>query len=97
MNAGKVVLLDPVGYLESHTIAPRRTRSGGLEGAKLGVLTNMFRGEDLPGAIAERLKDEYGVSSIIWYEKEILSRTAADSIIDNLAENTDCVLVGLCG
>lgn len=97
MSNGSIVLLNPVGHLENHVVTPRRSRHSGLDGARLGILTNMFRGEDLPDVIGSRLQDLYPIADVVRYEKEILSRPADVSIIDALAEQVDCVVVGVCG
>lgn len=90
-------VLDPTGNLPEIDRVPLTTRDGGLHGAVLGVLTNNFRGEDLPAAIANEIGIYGKIAEVIRHEKSILSRSAADDVIAELAATADCVIVGVCG
>lgn len=94
--SNKVILLNPVSDVEALEVQPRRFRERGLKGARLGVLTNMFRGEDLPGAVAEELQREFDLS-IARYVKPSLSHVSDDAVIEKMARDVDCVVVGMCG
>lgn len=96
-------ILDPVGLIEPEEVPtvplplvapPRRQPVRRLQGATLGVLTNVFRGYDVPGAVAERLAQQFGME-VVRFEKPLISRTAKPEIIGELAEKADVVIVGL--
>jgi hypothetical protein len=95
-NPGKITLLSPLSRIELVGVAKTKRRSAGLQGASLGVLTNMFRGEDLPGAVSEVLKGTYGMS-VVNFVKPSLSHVSKDEVIEDMAMRVDCAIVGVCG
>ena len=98
-------ILDPVGVVEpaaedaQPVEAPsERARDGvrSLHGAVLGVVTNVFRGYDVPGAVAERMGARIELADTVTYRKPSISHPTDPAIIADLAERVDVALVGLC-
>ena len=63
-------ILDPVGQIApAKDSAPKRVQrvlASSLKGAVIGVLTNNFRGYDIPGAVAQRIAARTG-GTVAWY------------------------------
>jgi hypothetical protein len=99
-SATRIRILDPVGVVEPEVTAPAakadRQLSLGLEGAVLGVLTNVFRGYDVPQAVAERIGRRVKLKDIVRIAKPSISRPAGADTYKKLAPQVDAVIVGLC-
>ena len=93
-------VLDPVGAGEVRQEAlpavVRRAPQPRLEGAVLGVITNAFRGYDVPGAVADRIAQQAGLAAVVRNVKPSLSRPAGAAVYADLASKVDAVIVGLC-
>ncbi len=91
-------ILDPVGQIApAPSFTPKRAKGvplSSLKGAAIGVLTNEFRGYDLPGAVAQRIAARTG-GTVVWYSKPNLSAPAGAETYRKLAEQADVVIVGM--
>jgi hypothetical protein len=105
VGAGVIRILDPVGIVEDKQqsqVAVERVRRAGirpeLNGATLGVLTNLFRGYDVPGSVAARIKQRNAVADVVRHSKPSISRPAGEEAYDKLvAAGIDAALIGLGG
>jgi hypothetical protein len=97
-------ILNPIGIAESEAdgaaamaqLPPRRSRVRSLNGAVLGVLTNAFRGYDLPGAVADRIAQRVELADLVRHVKPSISRPAGPEVTGQLADEVDAVIVGIC-
>ena len=91
-------ILDPVGEIApSGDVAPERVQrvlASSLNGAVIGVLTNNFRGYDIPGTVAQRIAARTK-ATVVSYTKPNLSHPAGAKTYGKLAERVDAVIVGL--
>jgi hypothetical protein len=96
----RIRILDPVGVIEPEVLKPMgradRALNQRLEGAVLGVLTNVFRGYDVPQAVAERIEQTVALKGIVRIAKPSISRPAGPDTYKKLASQVDAVIVGLC-
>jgi hypothetical protein len=97
-------ILDPVGIVEekkAESVVERVKRPGQrgqLDGAVIGVLTNLFRGYDVPGGVADRIRQRNAVADVIHHSKPSISRPAGEEAYDRLvAAGIDAAVIGLGG
>jgi hypothetical protein len=103
-GASVIRILDPVGIAEekkTEAVVERVKRPHQrpqLDGAVIGVLTNLFRGYDVPGGVADRIKRLNAVADVIHHSKPSISRPAGDDAYDRLvAAGIDAAVIGLGG
>lgn len=91
-------IFDPVGQIAPTVdLTPERVQrilASSLNGAVIGVLTNNFRGYDIPGAVAQRIAARTG-GTVVSYTKPNLSYPAGPETYRKLAERADVAIVGL--
>src|ERR1700730_18022502 len=89
-------ILSPEGssHARQHRLAPRRF--GSLDGVRLGLLGNSKLNADaVLLAIADLLKERYGIESVIMRSKPTFSKPAPEEVVEELVQNSDAILTGV--
>lgn len=90
------MVLDPTSRAPEHqyTLAPRKYTT--LDGVRIGLLANSkMNSAELLDAIADLLKERYGLQSIGRYEKPSESLPVPDAMADEIAETSDIVITAI--
>ena len=70
-------------------------RPGSLDGKVLGILVNRKINADLLfGLIEKRLRERHKITKVVWGQKDLVSRPAPASIVDEIAEQCDFAITG---
>lgn len=95
MEATRLRVLDPTSeLLPAH--GARAARIGELEGKSVGFLANGKRNADrFLQVLSELLKERYSLREVVARSKSNASTPAPATILDELAQRCDAVIVGV--
>jgi len=94
LQSGGFRLLDPTGTPQVETFQlPERPAS--LDGKVLGILINeKINADVLFGLIEKKLCKRHNIKQVVWGKKNLVSRPAPASLVDELARQCDVAITG---
>ena len=89
------VVYDPRGIVET-TAIPLGKRVAGLEGLRLGILSNKkWNGNNLLRRTRAILEAEFDFADVHFYEKESFSKNADPALLGDIIADNDIVLTAI--